>query len=498
MISRCAGVLLPVFSLPGGWGIGDFGSPARSFVNRLHTAGQRLWQVLPLSPTEAAFAHSPYHSLSCHALNPLLVSLEDLRSDGLLGSEEIPAARPLRMGPVDYGYAGRLKRRLLNIACTRFRCTGSSAGYETFCQENAFWLEDYALFRVLRRHFGHLPWTRWPEEFRNRRRTSLVRFTTRRRKEIEIIRIEQYLLDRQWRRLRNFCHERAVALFGDLPIYVPLESVDVWGDPPLFQLDRHRKPLAVSGVPPDCFSRNGQLWGHPLYDWEAHRRTHFSWWVRRLRRQLDLFDAVRIDHFRGLVAYWEVPAGARTARKGRWVEAPAEALFTELQRRFLSLPVVAEDLGHITADVREALRRIGLPGMRVLLFGFSGDIASNPNAVHNVPPDAVVYTGTHDNNTVRGWFAGEATAEEKHRLCRILGRRVSPRRVAWELVRLAYWSPARWAIVPLQDLLGLGGEARLNMPGRKKGNWMWRLTPQQLRRLPVARLRELATLSGRA
>lgn len=498
MISRCAGVLLAVFSLPGGWGIGDFGPSARGFVNRLHAAGQRLWQVLPLSPTEAGFAHSPYHSLSCHALNPLLVSLEDLRSDGLLRPGELAAARPPTTGTVDYAYAERLKRRLLNLACARFRSAGSLGDYETFCQENAFWLDDYSLFRALGQHFGRRSWTLWPEEFRDRRRTALSRFADRRRAEIENIRIEQYLLFRQWRRLRDFSRERGVALFGDLPIYVPLESADVWADPGLFRLDRSRRPLAVSGVPPDCFSRDGQLWGHPLYDWEAHRRTGFSWWVRRLCRQLNLFDAVRLDHFRGLVAYWEVPAGARTARRGRWVEAPAEAFFAELQRRFLTLPLVAEDLGHITADVRETLRRIGLPGMRVLLFGFSGDVASNPNAVHNVPPEAVVYTGTHDNNTVRGWFEGEATAEEKDRLFKIVGRQVPSRRIAWELVRLAYWSPARWVIIPLQDLLGLGREARLNTPGRRKGNWRWRLTPRQLQRLPVARLREWATLSGRA
>jgi 4-alpha-glucanotransferase len=297
--------------------------------------------------------------------------------------------------------------------------------------------------------------------------------------------------------LLSYCREKRIHLFGDLPIYVPFHSADVWSHPVLFKLDRSRRPTAVSGVPPDYFSADGQLWGHPVYDWANHRRTQYDWWSRRMAHQTAVLHAVRIDHFRGLVAYWEVKAGERTARNGRWVEAPADDLFSELQRRFIGLPLVAEDLGYITADVRETMRRFGFPGMRVLMFGFSGASSDNPNAVQNIPEHCLVYTGTHDNNTVRGWFDTEAAAAEKRRLMLVAGRRLTGRQAPAELIRLAMLSPARWAIVPAQDLLALGADARMNTPGRRRGNWSWRLTPRQLDSLPAGRLRELTATFGR-
>ena len=285
--------------------------------------------------------------------------------------------------------------------------------------------------------------------------------------------------------MRTHCRKKGVRIFGDLPIYVPFHSADVWAHPQLFKLDDTGSPVAVSGVPPDYFSTDGQLWGHPVYRWDVHRDTRYEWWVLRFARNLALFDHVRIDHFRGLVAYWEVPAHEPTAANGKWVQTPAEDFFSELRHRFVCLPVIAEDLGVITADVRETMQRFGFPGMRVLLFGFSEDPATNVNALHHIPENGVVFTGTHDNNTVKGWFETEASAAEKRRLKLTLGREPAADTLHWDMIRLAMMSPARMCIIPVQDLLGLGPEARINTPGRWEGNWLWRMSPGQFDALPL-------------
>jgi len=358
------------------------------------------------------------------------------------------------------------KRLLLEKACRRFQQRMPDSGYESFCAENAFWIEDYALFCALSAHHANVSWDRWPPEIRTRRSGEIIRLREALHDAVENLKIEQYLFYRQWLNLRSYCREKRIHLFGDVPIYVPFHSADVWAHRQLFKLDRAHRPLGVSGVPPDYFSADGQLWGHPVYNWETHRKTRYDWWIRRMAHQMAVFDAVRIDHFRGLVAYWEVPAGEITAKSGRWVEAPSEDFFSEIQRRFVSLPLVAEDLGHITADVRETMQRYGFPGMRVLMFGFSGNPAINSNAAHNIPEHCVVYTGTHDNSTARGWFEKEASRGEKRRLSVISGHTVTAREVAWELIRIAMLSPARWSIIPVQDLLGLGAAARINTPGK--------------------------------
>ncbi len=500
MLSRSSGVLLPVFSLPSRFGIGDFGPDAFRFADWLKAAGQRIWQVLPLNPTEAACGHSPYHSLSCFALNPLLISPEVLADEGWVDRTDLHPPIRLRVDRVAYALAAAFKRRLLARACQRFRrrLSGGDSGYERFCSENSFWIDDYALFAALSARHRKFAWNRWPPDIRSRRPGEIRRLRKELQEPVETLKIEQYLVHRQWQTLKNYCREKSIHLFGDVPIYVPFHSADVWTHRRLFKLDRLHRPVAVSGVPPDYFSTNGQLWGHPVYDWETHRQTRYAWWRRRIAHQASIFDAVRIDHFRGLVAYWEVPAGARTARHGRWVDVPSDDLLSELQNRFISLPLVAEDLGHITADVRETMQRYGLPGMRVLMFGFSGDPAANPNAAHNIPEHCVAYTGTHDNNTVRGWFESEATAAEKRRLTLVAGRRVTGREAPWELIRLTMLSPARWTIFPVQDLLGLGAAARMNTPGRARGNWSWRLTTRQLDAQPANRLLELTAAFGRA
>jgi len=346
-------------------------------------------------------------------------------------------------------------------------------------------------------HHQRISWDEWPTKIRVRRPDEITRLRESLRDSIEKLKIEQYLFYRQWIDLRRTCREKNIHLLGDIPIYVPFHSADVWANRHLFKLDRFHRPTGVSGVPPDYFSADGQLWGHPLYNWETLQQTRYDWWMRRITHQMALFDTVRIDHFRGLVAYWEVPVGEIAAKTGRWVEAPSEDFFSELRRRFVSLPLVAEDLGHITADVRETMQRNGFPGMRVLMFGFSGDPAHNPNAIHNIPENCVVYTGTHDNNTARGWFATEASRSEKHRLSVLSGRKATAREVSWELIRLAMMSPARWSIIPAQDLLGLSADARMNTPGQAGGNWAWRLTPAKLDALPVKRLLEMTTVFGR-
>jgi 4-alpha-glucanotransferase len=497
MLSRSSGVLLPIASLPARFGIGDLGPVAFRFVDFLNAAGQRVWQVLPLNPTEGAFGHSPYHSVSCFAFNPLLISPEALAEEGLLDRTDLRFRSRAPADRIDYPAAADFKHPLLAKACRSFRQRLPHAGYERFCAENAYWLNDYALFAELASRHPTVTWERWPPLLQGRKPAEMKRLQKDLQGPIEARRIEQYLFYRQWMKLRGYCREKRIHLFGDLPIYVPFHSADVWSHPGLFKLDRFRRPTAVSGVPPDYFSADGQLWGHPVYDWETHRRTQYDWWSRRMAHQTAVFDAVRIDHFRGLVAYWEVKAGGRTAKRGRWVEVPSSGFFAELQRRFITLPLVAEDLGYITADVREAMRQYGFPGMRVLMFGFSGDPTANPNAAHNIPEHCVVYTGTHDNNTVRGWFDTEASPAEKRRLMLVAGRRIAGRQAPAELIRLAMVSPARWAIVPVQDLLALGAAARMNTPGRSRGNWSWRLTPNQLDSLPAGRLRELAATFGR-
>jgi 4-alpha-glucanotransferase len=369
--------------------------------------------------------------------------------------------------------------------------------YTRFCAKAIEWLDDYALFAALSAHYSGAAWNRWPLEIQQRRPEVLTRLRAEFEGVLENIKIIQYFFYRQWNRLRRYLGERGIRVFGDLPIYVPFHSADVWVHPHLFRLDETGTPLAVSGVPPDYFSRHGQLWGHPVYRWDIHRETRYQWWIRRFARILSLFDYVRIDHFRGLVAYWEVPAGEPTAAGGRWVQAPVEDFFKELRQHVACLPLIAEDLGVITADVSETMRRQGFPGMRVLMFGFANEPAGNVNAIHNIPENCVVFTGTHDNNTVRGWFENEASSFEKRRLGVILGREPAIDELPWEMIRIAMMSPARMCIVPVQDLLGLGSEARINCPGRYQGNWLWRMSPGQFAALPRTRLRELTEALGR-
>lgn len=492
---RSYGILLHVTSLPSPFGVGDVGPAAREFVKILDTLGKPLWQVLPLTQTGRSTSYSPYSGPSAFAMNTLLISPEDLAEEGLVDRGLVERLKRPSMPRADYGVAEEVKERVVREAFMRLRREAGLRGeFEAFVEANDWWLIDYALFRVLSRlHVGR-PWTEWRKEYRDRDRRALDAVRRERREELEYVMFKQFLIFRQWLRLRELAKRLGIVILGDIPYYVDHNSADVWANRHLFKLDRKGRPLYVGGVPPDYFSRTGQLWGNPVYDWEAHRDEGFRWWILRLSHSLKLYDLVRLDHFRGFMAYWEVRAGYPTAEKGRWVRVPYEEFFETIARAFPSMPFVAEDLGFITADVREVMLRYSLPGMRVLVFAFSGD-PRNEHLPHNLCRNMAVYTSTHDTNTVLGWFTEEAPQRSRVALSRYVGKRVTSKNVVREVVRLAMASPSSLAVVQMQDVLMLGSEARMNRPGTSSGNWLWRAT--SIRREDMMWVAELAQVYGR-
>jgi len=494
---RESGILLHVTSLPSEHGIGDLGPWAYRFADFLEAGGQRLWQVLPLNPTDPAFANSPYSSPSALAGNPLLISPEILLEEGYLRREEMDPAPAFPRGFVDYEAVTSCKQRLFRLAHARFRQTKEREDFDRYCADHAGWIEDYALFAALRTHFQKRPWNRWPTEIRDRNPEALRQAREQLRDQVEIEKFLQHLFHRQWLALKNTCNRKGIRILGDIPIYVNFDSADVWTHCGLFHLDEEKNPLTVAGVPPDYFSKTGQRWGNPVYRWAVLRETGYAWWVERIRHNLALFDLLRIDHLRGLVAYWEVPATEPTAVNGRWVPGPGDDFFHALFRHFPSSPFIAEDLGTITQDVRELLERFQLPGMKVLLFAFGEELPESPYAPHNHVQNCLIYTGTHDNNTARGWFETEISDEDRERISFYLGRPVGPEEIAGEMVRLAMTSVARIAVFPIQDLLGLGAKARMNQPASVEGNWLWRLHPEAITPDFARRLYELTRISGR-
>jgi 4-alpha-glucanotransferase len=490
--ARSSGVLLHPTSLPGPFGIGDLGPAARAWIDALARARQQWWQILPLGPT--AYGDSPYQCFSAFAGNPYLVSPERLLQDGLLDAADV-AGVAFPADHVDYGPVIEFKVRILDRAWDNFQAGRASwmrEPFERFQREKAGWLEDYALFMTLKDVCGGQTWHDWPAELRQRDPAALARAREEHAEPCRRHQFRQFLFFRQWWELRHYARERGIRIIGDAPIFVAIDSADVWAQPHLFWLDERRRPTVVAGVPPDYFSRTGQLWGNPLYDWTALKRTGYAWWIDRLRALIELVDLVRLDHFRGFEAYWEVPAGHPTAEVGRWVKGPDAELLDTLRTAFGSLPIIAEDLGLITAEV-EALRdRFNLPGMRILQFAFSGE-PHHPYLPHNFVRSTVVYTGTHDNDTTRGWYNALGDAE-RDRVRRYLARDGSD--ITWDLIRLAWSSVADYAVVPLQDLLDLDTAARMNTPGRAVGNWAWRFT--DVPHAVLDRLADLTMLYGRA
>ncbi len=492
---RGAGLLLHVTSLPSRYGIGDVGPAAFTWIDRLSEAGQSWWQALPLGPT--GYANSPYQALSSFAGNWLLISLDALIEDGLLRTSDCEG-RTFPAEFVDYDAVATFKRSLIDIAWLNFCRVRPDllAAYEEFCNSQSHWLDDYALFRALKIQHNGAYYLDWPAELVQRVPEALAQARLELDADFQKVRFAQFVLFRQATRLNEYARARGLRLIGDLPFFVSPDSSDVWANPELFQLDERRRPRFVAGVPPDYFSAQGQLWGNPMYDWENLRRSGYRWCLDRLRALLAHVDVIRLDHFRGFAAAWHVPAGAPNAQSGEWAPGPGADFFEAVKREFGGLPFIAEDLGMITADVPALRDRYQLPGTRVLQFGFDGD-SENPHLPHNYVHNAAAYTGTHDNNTTRGWFEA-LTEEQKQVVLNYLGRSSGESSgVAAALMRLAWSSPAALAIAPLQDLLDLGAEARMNVPGRTEGNWRWRCTESMLSNAPFGWLRELTSVSRR-
>ena len=494
--TRGCGVLCHITSLPSPFGCGDLGPWAHRFAALLAAGGQANWQVLPLNPTEPGLGNSPYASPSAFAGSTLLISPEFLVEDRYLDADDLTPLPPFPDDRVDYPAVIAHRTPLLDRAADRLLAAPPPA-FHAFPEEaGAGWLDDHCLFVACREHCGGRPWYEWPDDLRLRDPAALLGarddFTVRYDRE----RALQFLFFDQWARLRRHCAGLGVRLIGDLPIYVPYDSADAWAHPELFKLDADRRPLLVAGVPPDYFSVEGQRWGNPVYDWEAHRQDGYAWWLARFRHLARLFDVVRIDHFCGFVEYWEIPASEPTACRGSWQPGPGLDLFARVQGALPHLALVAEDLGHVTPAVDALRDALGVPGMRVLLFGFGPEMASSPHVPHNHDRASVLYLGTHDNPTARGWFE-EASDEERSRLARYLGRSVDAKTVADVLVRLCLQSVAGTAIVSLQDHLGLGVGARMNLPGTPFGNWEWRCHPESLSAALAARLADLASIFGR-
>ncbi len=505
ILSRASGILLHPTSLPGRFGIGDLGPAAQRFADFLKQSGQRLWQVLPLGPT--GYGDSPYACYSAFAGNDLLISPERVFEAGLLDRSELDELPSLPAEQIDFGRAHELKDKLLAQAFAHFQRRNDlelKSAFAAFSEHNSFWLNDYALFRALKVEHGGNSWREWEPALRLREPAAIASAEAKLRDRIEAQKFAQFLFFKQWTELKAYCHERDVRLIGDAPIFVALDSADVWTNPQQFKLEADGSPTVVAGVPPDYFSATGQLWGNPLYNWDYMLQDGFSWWIERLRANLQMVDIVRLDHFRGFVACWEIPAGDPTAERGSWVEAPGRELFSAIQRALGDVSVIAEDLGVITPEVETLRDDFGFPGMRVLQFAFGGE-PENVNLPHNYQRNAVAYTGTHDNDTAVGWFKSLSGADSTCTDMQLKSEREFCLRylhsdgaeIHWDLIRAVMASVANTAIVPLQDLLGLGTEARMNRPNSKEGNWRWRFAAADLTEQLAERLKEMTETYGR-
>ncbi|HKX32246.1 MAG TPA: 4-alpha-glucanotransferase [Blastocatellia bacterium] len=503
---RASGILLHPTSLPGRYGIGDLGQAAYQFIDFLEETGQSLWQVLPLGPT--GYGDSPYQCISAFAGNPMLISPELLVEDGLLEQRDLDGAPEFPADQVDYGPVIEFKSALLLKTLANFVERGSSeekAGYFHFVEQTAWWLEDYAAYRSIKDEHGGREWTKWDPYLRAREDKALHFWRENHSKQICIHKFCQYLFFKQWLKLARYANEKGVRIIGDMPIFVAHDSADVWSHPELFHLDAEGNPTQMAGVPPDYFSETGQLWGNPLYRWDVMKESGYQWWVQRLRATLSMVDILRLDHFRGFEKYWAVPGGETTAVNGKWEEGPGADLFRALIDALGEMPIIAEDLGFITAEVKQLREEFGFPGMRVLQFAWGTDPQADEFKPYGFTPNTVVYTGTHDNDTTVGWFTSVGTGDstrseedvkkEREFVLQYLG--TEGREIHWDFIRLALSSVADTAIVPLQDVLGLGQEARMNVPARESGNWRWRFHSGQLTPELRSRLGTMAEVYGR-
>ncbi len=492
MIIRRNGILLPLSSLPSPYAIGDLGPPALDFVNFLHRSKQTLWQLLPLNSISPFQHFSPYSSNSSLACSTHYLSPELLLQNGMLERQDLVSLTP----PSNFREAFFFKTDLAKKALDRLSKPFDSL-FEAYCHKNSYWLEDHALFCILNNHFKGVSWNTWPGPLRDREPSALSEVGHHFTNQIKLEQFLQFILDYQISELRQACHNKGIQIIGDIPFYVNFHSADVWAHRNLFRLNRDLAPAFLSGVPPDRFSATGQLWGNPVYNWKQMARDQFRWWIGRFERMFAFYDMVRIDHFRGFVSYWQVPAGARTARDGEWVDTPANSFFSTMLRHFPCFPVIAEDLGTIDAKVREVMNCFGFPGTKVLLFAFDTADPANPYLPHNYPSNCLAATGTHDTSTTRGWFEKEADENVKLNLFRYLGREVTSDRIHWELMRLVMMSRANLAVFPMQDILGLGDEARINTPGTAQGNWLWRMPSDYFDPALESELAQMTTIFNR-
>ncbi|MBU0678533.1 MAG: 4-alpha-glucanotransferase [Verrucomicrobia bacterium] len=505
-LPRESGIIVHPTSFPGSYGIGEIGPEAYKFIDTLAEMGQHLWQILPMGPT--SYGDSPYQSLSTFAGNHLLISFDLLMKAGLLSEAQLKKFPKLPANHVNYGRAIPARMKVLNSVCRTFESRASDhrkRAFRAFCKKEADWLDDYALFIALKNAHKGQPWVNWPEELACRDEKALERARRKYGISIRNVKILQYLFHDQWFRLRKRAHKKGVRIIGDIPIFVAHDSADVWANPDLFFLDSKGQPIVVAGVPPDYFSATGQLWGNPLYRWYVHQSSDYAWWIARIRKKLAVVDILRIDHFRGFEAYWEVPGYEETAMNGRWIEGPRDNLFEEMVKQINLLPIIAEDLGIITDEVRALRDRWGFPGMRILQFAFKPGGGTQEYLPENYVKHCVVYTGTHDNDTTVGWFHREVdkgnsgTREEieaEHKIVlKYTGTDGSE--IHWDMIGLALRSIANTAIIPLQDVMGLDSSGRMNVPGRPGGNWQWRFKWDMLTDEMKMRLRALSEESGR-
>jgi 4-alpha-glucanotransferase len=505
-LPRASGILLHPTCLPGPFGIGDFGPEAFAFVDFLKDAGQKLWQVLPLNPT--GYGDSPFQCFSAYAGNHLLISPEKLQSQGILDGSDLRERDDFPQDSVDFQGIIRWKTRLLTRAAKRFQsdaCGEDLRAFHEFGAKNASWLPDFALFMACKQEQGGIAWNNWPSDIAQRVPDALRTARSRLKEAMLTVQYWQFEFFRQWKAVQDYAHNVGIRIIGDLPIYVALDSADVWTNREYFQLSENGQPIAIAGVPPDYFSATGQCWGNPLYRWDRLQQTSYRWWIERFRGALELYDAVRIDHFRGFEAYWEIPGDETTAVNGRWVKGPGATFFEALEREFGDLPIIAENLGVITPEVESIRRRFRFPGMAILQFAFGKDPQGPSFRPHNYERELAAYTGTHDNDTTVGWWNSTGARDStrspedvarEHAFARsYLNLKDEP--IHWTMIRTIFSSIADLAIIPLQDVLGLGSEARMNLPGTAKGNWRWRFREGVLTPDLAQRLREMVELYDR-
>lgn len=498
--NRAAGVLLHISSLASPFGIGDLGPQATAFADFLNRSNQTYWQLLPLNPTEQGQGHSPYSSISSRAGNVLFISPELLAGDNLIDKEELNQYHLPQEGTTTYAEVERVKAEIFDKAWNNFKHEKSdhlAEEFEQFCTKEGYWLNDFALYMLLKKQHENQPWFKWPHQYKLRQPEALKKLETEHKDKLDQIKFLQFLFTRQWQKLRKYCNAMGVKLFGDLPFYVSYDSVDVWSHRHLFSLDKEGNMTGVAGVPPDAFSENGQLWGMPVFLWEVLKQHGYAWWIERFKKNVELFDVLRLDHFRAFQDYWEVPANEETAKNGDWKPGPGKDFFNAVKKALGELPFIAEDLGEITESVYELRDAFAFPGMKVLQFAFGDGMPQNPYIPHNYSENFVAYTGTHDNNTIRGWYRHEGNRHHQQ-IEQYVGKALTEDDIHIVFGRLAYASVANVAILPLQDVLGLDEIARMNVPASGENNWQWRLLPNQITKDAEARLKEWTILYNRA